>query len=174
MALKQEIDCTVEVYDPIFGQSEKDILNILNINVPNQNAEGKIVITSSSFTFFILPHCPKELFNNLLFSNWSTENLGNCLVYGNSLEKLKLNTPRRFLEPFHYLIHSEGITEEVEVPNSFTFTDIFNDLSIHYFPIRLLSCVESTFWDNPKPVYLTESELIKEDGCTTDAEGPCS
>lgn len=174
-ALKQEIaDCPTEVYDPVFGQSDIDILNSLNFKVSNQNTEGKIAITPSTYTFFILPHCPKELFNNLLFSNWSVENLENCLVYGNSLEKLKLSTPKRFLEPFYYLVNSESIAEEIEVPNNFTFTDIFNDLSLHYFPARLLSCVESSFWEHPKPVYLTESELIKEDGCSSDAERPDS
>lgn len=171
LALKEELNCPVEVFDPIFSQSEREILDHLKLKISAQNTEGKIVVTPSSFTLFILPHCPKELINNIFFSNWSPEKLRNCIVYGNSLEKLKLNTPKRFLEPFHYLVNSDNIAEEIEVPNNFRFTDIFNDLSLHYFPDRLLSGVDSAFWDNPEPAYTSNSELIKEDGCAVDAEG---
>ena len=164
LLLQDQFCCPIEVFDPAFNLPEKEILSELKLKLSTQNCEGKIPSNSSGFTFFILPHCPKELTNNLLFKNWEPEKLANCILYANSFEKIHLDTPLRFLKSYNFLIKSLEVTEELPVPNVFQLTDIFNDLSLHHFPIRLIATASTSFWEAPEPVYPTETELIKDVG----------
>ena len=54
-------------------------------------------------------------------------------------------------------------TREFPVKNNFQFTDIFNDTSVHLFPIDRLQEIPETIWDkHDEPMYDTdvESEII--------------
>ena len=162
LLLRQELNCTAEVFDPAFSESEKGILGQLGLKVAVENCEGRRKADPGNIsTLFILPHCPRELTNNLLYANWDPCSLENCIIYANSFESLKLNTPARFLRNYQYLLRVEPAVEEIAVPNSLRFPDVFNDLSLHLFPVRLLRQVPPEFWDSPQqPVYSEETELI--------------
>ena len=161
LLLEEQFLCPVEVFDPIFSSIEKDILCQLKLKLVETNFEGKRKPSSSGYTLFIFPHCPKELSNNLLYFNWSPSQLEHCILYANSFEKIRLDTPQRFLKNYHYLLQSLEVVEELPVPNTFRFPDVFNDLSLHHFPVHLTNKVEHTFWESREvPVYPTESELV--------------
>nr|CAG4646637.1 EOG090X0FII [Macrothrix elegans] len=162
LLLVEHFNCPAEVFDPIFSDTEKLILQNLLLQISKENSEGKVSVRSSGLTFFFLPHCPKELSNNLLYSNWNCSSLERCIIYGNSLEKLMLSTPSRFLRDYCYLISCQKVSEELPVSNSFRYLDIFNDLSLIHFPVRLLKDVPEPFWEAVEPSYPVESELIKE------------
>ncbi len=164
LALGEHLLCPIEVFDPVFSSIEKDIISHLKLKLAPTNCEGKRkAVLSSSSSFFIFPHCPKELSNNLLYTNWSPGHLEHCILYANSFEKIRLDTPSRFLKSYHYLHRSIEIVEELAVPNNFRFPDIFNDLSLHHFPNELIYSVHSSFWESPEPTYLAaETELISE------------
>nr|CAG4643558.1 EOG090X0FII [Ilyocryptus agilis] len=161
LLLYDHFRCPVEVSDPVFSQEEKDFLKRLGLRVATINCEGRRKVTSlQSLCLFILPHCPRELSNNLLYANWDQFSLRNCIIYANSFESVRLNTPRRFLEIFHNLLQVKDVVKEIPVSNTFYLPDVFNDLCLHVFPTDKLQSVQSSFWDSPEPSYPRESELI--------------
>nr|CAG4649754.1 EOG090X0FII [Scapholeberis mucronata] len=162
LLLQEHFLCATEVYDPVFSASEKVIISELKLKVSEHNCEGKIISNSTGFTLFVFPHCPKELSNNLLWVNWKQSHLANCILYGNSFEKIHLDTPHRFLKSYEFLIKSLEVVREISVPNVFHVTDIFNDLSLHYFPENLIAQIPSSFWEAVEPDYPEESELVKD------------
>nr|CAG4642111.1 EOG090X0FII [Eurycercus lamellatus] len=163
LLLSEHLNCPAEVFDPIFSQADKQILSQLKLCTSEENCEGKRKSGPVGATLFILPHCPRELSNNLLYANWKPSLLENCIVFANSLESLRLNTPERFLSNYHYLLQAQEVVEELQVPNTYRFPDVFNDLSLHIFPTRLLQKVQPEFWDaSESPIYpeSTWSELV--------------
>lgn len=163
LLLRQELNCPVEVFDPVFSRTEKDLLAQLGLKEAEQNCEGRRKATPENSSLFILPHCPRELSNNLLFANWDPYSLQNCIIYSNSFDSLRLHTPARFLINYEYLVRAAQLVEEFVVPNTFRFQDVFNDLNLHIFPARLVKQAPPEFWDSPRrPVYPegAESELV--------------
>ena len=159
LILSENYSCPAEVYDPVFTEKEKQALIKLNLTVPEQNSEGKL--KNQHPTLYFLPHCPRELSNNLLYSNWSISDLQKCLIIANSFSKLRLYTPVRLLKDYHYLLNIGDLAHELPINNIFRFPDIFNDLSLHYFPLKKLESLDSNFWNRPEPNYHQESELIQ-------------
>ena len=164
LLLREHFLCPIEVFDPVFSSTDKDIITHFKLELGTTNCEGKRKpVSSAGFTFFFFPHCPKELSNNLLYTNWNPNHLEHCILYANSFEKIRLDTPSRFLQSYHYLLQSTEIVEELAVPNNFRFLDIFNDLSLHHFPRDLVNSVHSSFWESFEPTYpVAETELISE------------
>lgn len=145
----------IKFYDPVFDQNDKDILSSLNFEILKDNTEGKY--TALEHTIFYLPHCPKQITNNLLYSNWNFTGLKNLILICNSFKTIIESTPERFLKPnAHYLLEVNHYTTELEIENSFKFNDIFNDFSIHYFQSTNLPEASSDFWNNPQPSYSSD------------------
>ena len=152
---KFQID-SIKFYDPVLDQNDRSILDFFNYEVLLDNREGKYTIEHP--TIFYLPHCPKQITNNLLYSNWNIEGLKNLILICNSFKSIKESIPERFLRPnAHYLLEISSFTKELEILNTFKFSDIFNDFSIHSFPSANLPEKSSNFWnDHPEPNYSLE------------------
>ncbi|CAG9802323.1 unnamed protein product [Chironomus riparius] len=153
---------SIKFYDPVFDQNDKLLLDSFKFEVLLENKEGKYRVEHP--TIFYLPHCPKQITNNLLYSNWNFEELKNLILICNSFKSIKEATPERFLRPnAHFLLEISSFTKELEISNTFKFSDIFNDFSIHSFPSKTLPDQSSNFWtDQPKPNYsLEDLELVK-------------
>lgn len=154
-------DKPIQVYDPVHTETEKHILQLLELQVTS-NCEGKRKAQQAGVTLFFLPHCPRELSNNLLYTNWNSFQLQNFIIFANSFEKLRLDTPERFLKSYHYLQKVQDIVEEIPIQNTFRFPDIFNDLSLHHFFSSPLD-QPAEFWETPEPDYSSnETELVSD------------
>lgn len=151
----------VLVHDPVFYKAECQILNDLELEVIEENSEGSYVISGEGTTVVYLPHCPKQLTNNFLWSNWS-QNLQNCVLICNSFTSLFENQPNRIiLETVPYIHKIQPHTTEIALENNFKFTDIFNDTSIHIFPNKSLEKLDSEFWAKAdRPCYNDTEEFI--------------
>ena len=90
----------VFVYDPILTCSEKTILTKLNLRLFETNQEGHYLFEKDTTVYF-LPHCPKQLLNNLLWSNW--DNLDFVYIIGNSFKNLNLNFSANQLQSVKYI-----------------------------------------------------------------------
>ena len=120
------------------------------------------LVPCSSPTLLLLPHCPKQLTNNLLHSNWSPAALPRLTLVSNSFASTVGRATRRELEgeaPLLLAAVEQGVVREVEVANTFRFTDVFNDLSVHTFP--WVGRVGEGFWRVDPPHYREGGEFIR-------------
>ncbi|CAH0683281.1 unnamed protein product [Spodoptera exigua] len=151
----------VLVHDPIFYKKECEVLKKLGLEVILENSEGGYIISDKAPTLVYLPHCPKQLTNNFLWSNWGV-NLHNCLLICNSFQSLFDNQPSRILsETVPYILKIFPHTSEETLLNNFKYTDIFNDTAIHYFTKENLEQLDPDFWvKGDKPTYENTEEFI--------------
>ena len=145
----------VFISDPIFYKGEVEFLKSeLKFNVLTENIECRLPCDQP--TLILLPHCPKQLTNNLLFSNWSQEKLKNLFIISNSINNIISNKNLQFIRA----VIDNGIVCETQLKNNFKYSDIFNDLSLHTFGAP--DNIESSVWSLPEPAYEKEdAEFIK-------------
>ncbi|CAL1263062.1 unnamed protein product [Larinioides sclopetarius] len=152
---------TIGIYDPVFSNEEKSVLEDLCLNVLDVNEEAKR--TAFSKTIFFMPHCDLPLYNNLLWANWSKEPLSKLILIGNSFQQYLLDRTGKYLkEKAVYVNYASKFVTETKIVNDFKFLDIFNNLSVHCFHINALNEIPFEVWnDNTEPVYDDADEIIK-------------
>ena len=121
---------------------------IYGMNVITENLECFVPCQEPSL--IILPHCPKQLTNNLLFSNWKPSLIENILVISNSMTNISESVRKSHVKLVSAVVE-HNILEEKKLSNSFKFSDIFNDLSLHSFKVR--DNIDKEMWQMPRPVY---------------------
>ena len=163
LAIKEAFKANrIEFHEPILSDAEVNILTKFECQVHPVNVEGKLPLNpETAFTLLYLPHCPKQLTNNLLWKNWSVQ-LNKTLLICNSFTNLISSTPARFLcEDASFVVKIQPYVEEIAFENNFRFSDIFNDLSLHTFPTDRLAKVPETVWsENSEPKYSNDIEFI--------------
>lgn len=131
LALKDICKGDSLLFDPVFIAEEIEIIKNFNCFIIAENEEAKRKINKK--TLFFLPHCPKQLLNNLLWKNWTTS-LKHCIIVGNSINKIIESHSDRFLKQnLTYVYHASSFVNEITINNCFKYSDIFNDLSIQWF-----------------------------------------
>ena len=93
------------------------MLGLLGLEALDTNCEGRFEVHDDggdSVQLFYLPHCPKQLSNNLLWANWSAEKLRKLVVVGNSFERIlflpeKVQCIRRSLHSIFTRIYRVGL-----------------------------------------------------------------
>lgn len=153
--LKENYNVNVKIYDPVFTKNEFDVLNDFGFEILTENHEGKYNVKHiDGLTLFYLPHCPKQLTNNLLWCNWSLK-LSNCIIISNSFHKIiDTNTKRHINKNAFYLISILPYTLELAIINSFKYYEMFNDMAIHVFPLENIALLPKDFWTTQnEPVY---------------------
>mgnify|MGYP003387220443 CR=1 FL=1 len=73
----------VSIFDPLLTIEECRLCrDILSFTMEMENKRGKVVASSTSIvTMFYMPHCPYQIYNNILWANW--HNLDRILIIGN-------------------------------------------------------------------------------------------
>ncbi|XP_076778520.1 SRR1-like protein [Arvicanthis niloticus] len=134
------------VYDPLFTQTEVSVLTSLGVTVLGENEEGKRNVQGQP-TVFYMPHCGTALYNNLLWSNWSADALSRVVIIGNSFRGLEERLLARILqENYPYIAKILNGLEEVPLPQTPQYTDTFNDMSVHWFPLLKLGGLPGDLW----------------------------
>lgn len=75
------------VYDPLFAAEDTAVLARLEMTLPASNKCGAYALDQR--TVIYMPHCPKELYESLLRSNWSVR-LQSLAICGNDLEEYSM------------------------------------------------------------------------------------
>ncbi|XP_028904767.1 SRR1-like protein [Ornithorhynchus anatinus] len=148
------------VFDPAFSPLEIAVLDDLGVTVLQENEEGKRGVGDEP-TLFYMVHCGTALYNNLLWSNWSVEALARTVIVGNSFGGIgeRLAT-RIFLRDYPYVAQILEGTEEVAFPQTPEYTDVFNDTSLHWFPVPKLRELPPRVWlSREEPDYRDCDEL---------------
>ena len=93
----------IQYFDPCTTETELDLLQgLTNIDLIANNERGFRSVEQE--TLFFMPHCPAQLYNNVLLANWA--NLDKVVIFGNSLSAYetrsinKLPTGIELLLPF--------------------------------------------------------------------------
>ncbi|RWS31743.1 SRR1-like protein [Leptotrombidium deliense] len=163
--LKNTLDCqNVFVFDPIFTELDKDVLsNVYQCEIITENEKCKRRVGCEQ-VFFFMPHCDKALFNNLLWINWDVFCLSNVIIFGNSFSSMiDAIVSKEAKAQFNYLVNvlSLNLVNECRIENNFRLKDVFNDLSLHLFPVSEMDeSVLSACYSLQSPVYNEENDVI--------------
>lgn len=162
LALLKTFSVQGHVFDPVLTKCEKEILTALGFETPEENLEGRYQVEEDQdkYTLFYLPHCPKQLTNNILWANW--ESLQNCVIIGNSFNSCVLNLSKRQLESVSYLRQASKFVKEEVIQNNFQYPDVFNNLSLHRFESNLNP--DSKKSSEPPKYPETDLEFIRSNG----------
>lgn len=159
IALKERTGTTrVLGYDPLWNSLELAALRALGCELIKSNECGRRTVERA--TLFFMPHCCLQLYDNLLWANWSPESLGNLSIIGNSIDGYDLRLGRKFQEKAWFMstIHKSCIERsidnkfepEVRLLVALAQVDVheqgvFNDLSFHEFPEQKMAKVSCVF-----------------------------
>lgn len=73
----------VTVYDPLFSPQDVAVLARLGMTLPESNNCGAYTLREP--TIIYMPHCPREMYEALLRSNWSLD-LRSFAICGNDFD----------------------------------------------------------------------------------------
>lgn len=155
LLLKDNFGAKVLVHDPIFSLNECRVLRSIGCEVITENEEGCRKLNGET-TLVFLPHCPRQLTDNFLRTNWFPNLLSKCLLLSNSLTNLVESEIRRGELskdcPCSVALFPHSV--ELGLVNSFQYSDIFNDTALHVFPASKLAVAAQDLWDfRPPPGY---------------------
>lgn len=158
LCLKDFYKVNVQIYDPVLTPVDLSLLNEFEISLLIENLEGKYKVCGRNVLFY-LPHCPKQLSNNLLWANWGL-NLSHCIIIANSFNTIiEQSTSSVLKNSAEYVSKICPYTLELPVINSFKYFEIFNDTAVHFFP--KINMIPQDLWDQcAEPMYLEDVEFI--------------
>ena len=155
--LQEELKGSHWSFDPAYTSHCCKFLQDLHISVISENEQCKRLAENP--TVFFLPHVDATLANNLLWKNWTSENLENLIVIATSFSTLTRRIPDRILERDLWFI-KQASSLCVEIPmklserKSEEYFLAFNDISVHCFPHDHICC--ASIVPHPEPVYVRE------------------
>lgn len=145
LLLRDHFCVEAEIYDPLLTKVDTRVLQELKLHVLTKNEEGKRYVKRA--TVFFMPHCGKELYNNLLWANWNPVSLPLCIIIGNSFSSIVQNVPSQMLkEHYKFIYLAEGLCKEYPLKTLVEYDDIFNETSIHVISEDIVSKKEDKFW----------------------------
>ena len=156
---------SLQFYDPIFTFNDKYLIEKhFNFNIIENNDEARWCV-KESVTLFYMPHCGKPLYNNLLYSNWTINNLNKLYLIGNSFDLLSTMTLNDDLINYYkYIKHSLMFLKEAKLCSKCSLTDAFSDISLHVFKPHeeeeLLFDLSENNDDCRAPVYESNDEIV--------------
>ena len=81
LELRNYFKCPIFYFEPQMTEQEADLLQSKEIVVIPENEQARRLVDKP--TLFFMPHCPMELYCNLMHTNWC--HLDNVIIFGNSL-----------------------------------------------------------------------------------------
>ena len=131
-------------------------------DLPEKECERKIENRGQK-TLFVMLHCGRAMYNNLLWANWSPSSLLNVVILGNCFSSYEDRVvPRELAATSWYLKEMIGYALEHKVDNSFHHDDIFNDTAVHTFPRRVLEVCPDELWSHhDEPLCESDVEIVR-------------
>jgi hypothetical protein len=163
LILRDMLIDTVEevlVYDPLLCEDELSVIEELKLINIGHNEKCRHAVTS--YTLFYLPHGSLQMYNNLLYANWSLSKLSMISIIGNSFSNYYLRlTDNKLITNAFYLHQLKDHYMEITFPSLY---DSFNDTSVHVFPLTHLQSLPSDIWMcSPEPTFDLNDEMIISD-----------
>ncbi|GAB5367240.1 hypothetical protein AAMO2058_001212900 [Amorphochlora amoebiformis] len=119
----------VFVFDPVFSILEKEVIQELGFEIIPINEQGKH--KSERCTLFYMPHCPRGMYNNVLWANWGRR-LERVIILGNSLtayaERSNIDTKKG---EARCIIEAAPYASTLEIKEEgFGVKNVLNDLTL--------------------------------------------
>ncbi|EGG21265.1 hypothetical protein DFA_01144 [Cavenderia fasciculata] len=140
-----KISGSLFIYDPVMSDMEINVSTLLGFKIIETNEQCKRSVKcqpdceSQRSTLFYMPFCPRKLYDNVLWANWSPQSLGRLIVIGNSwnLYNESLNKPDESYLQYSYTTkaYQNKLYQEISLPNNYPTKFIFHDLSFHSFEL---------------------------------------
>jgi hypothetical protein len=146
----------IYLYDPIWTREEHEFLRnddtLSKYEIRTENNQAYQTISRSSLIY--IPFCSKPMHNNLLYSNWTKDNLKRILFFGNSFIKFS-NEVQFDQKKFFYLHQSTSFLTEILLPLFEQYTNAFNEQVFTSFDRTSVPII------NEKPILQTKREKSK-------------
>ena len=95
----------VEVYDPAFCEEDRSLFRTLNFEIVEQNEGCRREVKED--TLFYMIHCSWPMYNNLLWKNWSSDNLSKLIIIGNNFNSLNMNVcSQKEMKRRHWFVYT--------------------------------------------------------------------
>lgn len=132
---REEKDIPMYYYEPFMTPEEGSYLKTTSVQVIAENERGRR--EANEPTLFFMPHCPLELYSNVVFAN--RERLENIMIVGNSLvhyaNRLEQNEHTKLLKHLQQFWEEHPIAlprdEISQLPGH--FEQAFNDSAVTFF-----------------------------------------
>ncbi|OQR87850.1 hypothetical protein ACHHYP_07990 [Achlya hypogyna] len=136
------------IYDPVMTEDDNVVAEAVGLQVLPTNERGQRRATTR--TLFFMPHCGKQLYQNVLLANWGQDGLAKIAVLGNSFEAYDdrvVQASARQASIFSALVPyttevSLGSCEKSDLDH-FQYDAAFNDTSLHIFSIDRLETADA-------------------------------
>ena len=125
---------TVYMYDPIWTPAERDFLQCTHSS-PSYEVflhNNQALQTTVRPSLVYVPFCSKPIHNNLLYSNWTKQQLKAMLFFGNSLDKF-CNEVQFDRQKFTYIDHAARFATDVSLPAFDDYPNAFNEQCLTFF-----------------------------------------
>uniref|UniRef100_A0A915IPN5 SRR1-like domain-containing protein n=1 Tax=Romanomermis culicivorax TaxID=13658 RepID=A0A915IPN5_ROMCU len=158
----------VKCFDPIFNNFEKCWISDNFLISKSEMANDRCLYTGKNdedlLTLFYMPHSGRPMYNNVLYANWSAEQLSRICVFGNTFstiiqQRLFHSKNNRSLKNLHATVENQ-LVEEIILPDFDAEENVFNDTAIHIF--RKTNLTRFDFQKNTfeQPIYDSVTEII--------------
>jgi hypothetical protein len=109
------------LYDPCLSKEELEVLETVGIEAIGVNEECKrAAVAGEGATLFYMPHCARDMYNNVLWANWSVDALSRVLILGNrfsSYDERHTDAELKCKANFMYL--ARAFVDEAAIRNIF-------------------------------------------------------
>lgn len=124
----------IVVFDPLFDEKDKAILEGFQLHVEDKNMDGKYVLEAT--TLFYMPHCEKFLYNNVIEANLNANTLSHVILFGNSFDHIVSNSDLQDEAEIKWLKHLKHEVKEFPLTlmkNESNAYFAFQNTSFHIF-----------------------------------------
>ncbi|KIM80814.1 hypothetical protein PILCRDRAFT_518728 [Piloderma croceum F 1598] len=141
----------VSIYDPVFTEDDVKLLRDLQFNCLTDDKQAKYPLLNPTLLF--MPHCDRNLYENVLRANWTQERLQNMLLIANCFSEYVDNIPSHKLT-----VESPCLTriapylESRDLPALISPATAFNNTSIQLVKREALAGLDqkASFWQLPE------------------------
>jgi len=119
----------VLVCDPVFTEADVELLRSLQLNCLADQAQAKYPLLKPTILF--MPHCDRNLYENILRENWTKDRLQNMLLianrfseYADSIPSHKLMAESPCLSRLAPYLNSKELPTLTSLPTAFNNTSI--------------------------------------------------
>ena len=167
----------LHVYDPLFGDIERRYARLAGCAIRPHNEAGSVRVPDRCL--YLLLHCPRALYSNLLAANWGADELQRVVVLGNSFAALadsldpteRANSASwcRVTRVAH--LATEKSCGALGGGDSGAFDHAFANTSLHTFEADAMPPADDAIWTQPFAATPEPSDQgLLSDGC---CDGGC-